>query len=264
MNRPLLELRGLAGGYPPTSVFRDVSLTMHSNESIGLFGPNGHGKTTLLKTVAGLLDPWRGDIFMDGERLNARGEMSPRPSRHLNYDLFRKRRISAADVVSAGIIYVMQANTLFPEMTVEEVVEMAPSAARNRTGVSGMRGLVEELFPWMGDRWTSKIRFLSGGERQMVSIAVGLLAMPRLLILDEPTLGLAPGIRKDLAVSIRRIRDRGIPLLIVDQNIEFMFGLIDRLYLFEHGAVTNEIGRQDMPSRRQAMKVIFEGQSAVR
>lgn len=263
MSKPLLELQNLSGGYPPTSIFRDVNLTMGSSESIGLFGPNGHGKTTLLKTVAGLLDPWRGDIFMAGKRLNVEGEMQHRPSSHLNYDLFRKRRISASDAVSAGLIYVMQANTLFPEMTVEEVIEMAPAGARGRPGVREMREQVEELFPRLRERWTSKIRFLSGGERQMVSISVGLLAMPRLLILDEPTLGLAPKVREELAVSIHKIKKSGIPMLIVDQNIEFLFGLIDRLFLFDHGSITKVIERKNMPTHQEAMKMIFEGNDAV-
>ena len=86
----MLEVTGLSGGYPPVSVFRSVSLTVGNNEAVGLFGPNGHGKTTLLKTVAGLLDPWQGEIRFDGVRLNAAGDMQARPSRRLNYDLFRR------------------------------------------------------------------------------------------------------------------------------------------------------------------------------
>ena len=130
MTAPLLELRNLAGGYPPVAVFRNVNLTVAVTESVGLFGPNGQGKTTLLKTVAGTLDPWEGDVRVDGERLNAEGRMRSRTSRHLNYDLFRKRRIRARDVVRSGVIYVMQGNLLFPEMTVKEVIEIAPARIR--------------------------------------------------------------------------------------------------------------------------------------
>lgn len=253
----LLQLTGLAGGYPPVPVFRDIDLTMTGQESIGFFGPNGHGKTTLLKTVAGLIDPWQGDIIFDGQRLNAPGVMQARISRNLNYDLFRRRRIRAADVVAAGLIYVMQGNLLFPEMTVDEVLAIAPRAASGRSGGREMRQMVDDLFPRLHERRQFKIRYLSGGERQMVSIAVGLLALPRLLILDEPTLGLAPNLRIELATAIGRIRETGVPLIIVDQNIEFLTQLVDRLFLFDHGSITREIDAGSMPSHDEIMTMMF-------
>lgn len=259
MNDSLLDVRGLSGGYPPTSVFRDVDLSVRPGESIGLFGPNGHGKTTLLKTIAGLLDPWDGEIRFAGERLNRSGRMPARISRHLNYDLFRRRRIRAEDVVRAGLVYVMQGNLLFPEMTVEEVLDIAPHGAMGRAGVAETAAHLHELFPRLRERWHSKIRFLSGGERQMVSIAVGLLAQPRLLMLDEPTLGLAPKLRVELAEAIHRIRASGVPLLIVDQNVEFLTRLVDRLYLFDHGAVTRELDRAAMPSHEEIVAMMFGG-----
>ncbi|MCP4319157.1 MAG: ATP-binding cassette domain-containing protein [Hyphomicrobiales bacterium] len=257
MSAPLLELRGLSGGYPPVSVFRGVDMTVGNNEAVGLFGPNGHGKTTLLKTVAGLIDPRDGDIFFAGERLNTEGKMRPRTSRHLNYDLFRRRRISAESVVRQGLIYVMQGNLLFPEMTVEEVLDIAPQAARGRGGAAQMRDLVDAVFPRLRERWHSKIRFLSGGERQMVSIAAGLLALPRLLILDEPTLGLSPKLRIELCEAIAKIRAENVPLIVVDQNVEFLTSLVDRLYLFDHGAITREIDGSAMPSHEEVMTMMF-------
>lgn len=259
MTGPLLELRGLTGGYPPVSVFRDVDLTIRHGEHVGLFGPNGHGKTTLMKTIAGLLDPWDGGVYFEGKRLNAEGAMRARISQNFNYDLFHKRRINARDVVDAGLIYVMQGNLLFPEMTVEEVLDIAPSAARSRPGVAQMRDLIHELFPRLRERWQSKIRYLSGGERQMVSIAVGLLAMPRLLMLDEPTLGLSPKLRIELSEAVRRIRDTGMPLIIVDQNVEFLTSLVDRLILFDHGTITREIAARDMPDHAELMEMMFGG-----
>ncbi|WP_419907564.1 ABC transporter ATP-binding protein [Hoeflea sp.] len=257
MSGHLLQLTGLSGGYPPVSVFRNVDLSIGEGEAVGLFGPNGHGKTTLLKTVAGLIDPWEGEIRFDGRRLNAEGIMAARISRHLNYDLFRRRRIQARNVVRAGLIYVMQGNLLFPEMTVQEVLDIAPSAARGRNGVAEMQGLVRDLFPRLQERRRSKIRYLSGGERQMVSIAVGLLALPRLLILDEPTLGLSPKLRLELSDAITRIRDAKVPLLVVDQNVEFLTSLVDRLYLFDHGSITSEIDKAHMPSHDEIMTMLF-------
>lgn len=257
MSGPLLELRNLGGGYPPISVFRDINLSVSDHESVGFFGPNGHGKTTLLKTVAGLLDPWDGDIIFAGTRLNTEGKMRARTSRNLNYDLFRRRRIKAETVVRAGLIYVMQGNLLFPEMTVEEVLDIAPRAAEGRHGVREMRQRVDDLFPRLRERRTSKIRYLSGGERQMVSIAVGLLALPRLLILDEPTLGLSPKLRIELSQAVRRIRQSNVPLIIVDQNIEFLTSLVDRLFLFDHGSITREIDAGSMPNHAEIMTMMF-------
>ena len=235
MTKPLLELRGLSGGYPPVSVFRDVSLSVKQGEHVGLFGPNGHGKTTLLKTIAGVLDPWDGGIYFEGKRLNAVGKMQARVSHNLNYDLFRKRRINALDVVDAGLIYVMQGNLLFPEMTVEEVLDIAPRAARNRPGVAQMRRQIHDLFPRLRERWTSKIRYLSGGERQMVSIAVGLLAMPRLLMLDEPTAGVSPIVMDELFDRILEVAKTGIAILMVEQNARQALNIADKGYVLVQG-----------------------------
>ncbi|MEM6986289.1 MAG: ATP-binding cassette domain-containing protein [Pseudomonadota bacterium] len=257
MSAPLLALRGLSGGYPPVSVFRDVNLTINAGETLGVFGPNGHGKTTLLKTVAGLLDPWSGGVYVDGQRLNAEGEMPPRPSQHVNYDLFRARRIRTADVVRAGVIYVMQGNLLFPEMTVEEVLAIAPRAAAGRPGTDRMLDRVHQLFPRLAERMRSKVRFLSGGERQMVSIAVGLLAMPRVLILDEPTLGLSPKMRQELSQAVTAIQASGVPLIVVDQNADFLTQLVDTLLVFDHGTVTRRFPASEMPSRDALMHMMF-------
>lgn len=257
MSAPLLELRGLSGGYPPVSVFRDVSLRIQPGEHVGIFGPNGHGKTTLLKTIAGVLDPQDGGIYFDGKRLNAEGAMPARVSRNFNYDLFYKRRIKARDVVDAGLIYVMQGNLLFPEMTVEEVLDIAPRAARGRPGVAQMRNDIHELFPRLRERWHSKIRYLSGGERQMVSIAVGLLAMPRLLMLDEPTLGLSPKLRGELSDVVQKIKATGVPMIVVDQNVQFLTSLVDRLILFDHGSITQEITAEGMPTHAELMEMMF-------
>ncbi|OIQ39826.1 MAG: hypothetical protein BM560_15100 [Roseobacter sp. MedPE-SWde] len=153
------------GGYPPIPVFRDVSLMLQAGETVGLFGPNGHGKTTLLRTIAALQDPWDGGVYFEGQRLNEEGAMRTGTSAHVNYDLFRRRRIRAVDAVKAGLIYVMQGNLLFPEMTVEEVLAIAPVAARGRPGVAEMRARLDDLFPRLAERKTSKIRYLSGGER---------------------------------------------------------------------------------------------------
>lgn len=257
MTASLLELHGLTGGYEPVQIFQDVDLTMARGEAIGLFGPNGHGKTTLLRTVSGLIDPWSGDIIFDGMRMNLPGARATRRSRNLNYDVLRRRRMDPRKVARAGLIHVAQGNTLFAEMTVAEVLSIAPAATNGRANPAETRALALDLFPRLTERMTSKTRFLSGGERQMLSVACGLIAAPKLLILDEPTLGLSPKLRQELAAAIKIIRDQGVPLIVVDQDVEFLEQVIDTLYLFDHGSISGRIEKKNMPSHADIMAMLF-------
>lgn len=253
----LLELVDLTGGCEPVQIFEGVGLTMRPGEAIGLFGPNGHGKTTLLRTVSGLIDPWRGDVVFEGRRLNLPGARPARKSRQLNYDVLRRRRMDPRAVARAGLIHVPQGNLLFPEMTVAEVLSVAPAAAGSRGGPRSLTDAALALFPRLAERMGSKCRFLSGGERQMLSVACGPIAAPRLLILDESTLGLSPKLRQELAQAIRAIRARGVPLIVVDQDVEFLGSVIDTLYLFDHGHVSGRLPRQRMPSHAEIMAMMF-------
>jgi len=257
MSPPLLELVNLSGGYEPVQVFRDVSLAMESGASIGLFGPNGHGKTTLLKTISGLIDPWRGDILFDGVRLNREGERGRRASLNLNYDALAGRRMDPRRVVRAGLIHVAQGNLLFPELTVRETLAVARVAAHGRADPEALIRRALALFPRLTERLDHKTRYLSGGERQMLSVSCGLIAAPKLLILDEPTLGLSPKLRHELAEAIRAVRAEGAPLIVVDQDVEFLKSLIDELYLFDHGRISGRIARADLPSHENLMRMLF-------
>jgi len=257
MTTPLLELRALAGGYEPVQIFQNVSLTMSADTSIGLFGPNGHGKTTLLRTVSGIIDPWRGDILFQGEQMNRPGERGSRRFRNFNYDAVTRRRMNPKRVARAGLIHVPQGNLLFPEMTVEETLSVAPAASAGRARPKDMLEQVHTLFPRVHERRHHKIRFLSGGERQMVAIGAGLMAAPKLLILDEPTLGLSPKLRHELSAAIRTIKSSGVPLIVVDQDVEFLQSLIDTLYLFDHGSISRKIEQAEMPSHAEIMAMLF-------
>lgn len=255
--RPLLELRALCGGYEPVQVFRDVTLSMGRDESIGLFGPNGHGKTTLLKTVSGLIDPWSGDIVFDGARLNRDGARGRRASQYFNYDAFTPRRMDPRRVVAAGLIHVAQGSLLFPELTVRETLDIAKLSTHGRGDPRTLMQRALALFPRLTERLDHKTRFLSGGERQMLSMSCGIIAAPKLLILDEPTLGLSPKLRHELAEAVRAIRRTGVPLIVVDQDVEFLKSLIDVLYLFDHGRISGRIARADLPSHDGLMRMLF-------
>lgn len=258
MTTPLLELRGLTGGYEPIQIFRNIDLVIEAGTSVGIFGPNGHGKSTLMKTISGVLEPWSGDVIFDGQRLNRDAARGSRRWRNFNYQAVTRRRMDPKRVARAGLIHVAQGNLLFPEMTVDEVLSIAPMAADGRSGAeTGRRAMVNDLFPRLAERRHHKVRFLSGGERQMVSIACGLLAAPKLLILDEPTLGLSPRLRQELGQAVASIKAMGVPLIVIDQDVGFLSALIDRLCLFDHGRIARILPRSEIPDHATLMDMLF-------
>ena len=256
MTGPLLELRGLTGGYAQTQIFQGVDLVIEHGATVGFFGPNGHGKTTLMKAISGVLEPWSGDVIFEGRRMNRAAPRGSRRFRNFNYDAVTRRRMDPKEVARAGLIHVAQGNLLFPEMTVAEVLSIATLAAEGRRA-PGARADIAALFPRLSERRPHEIRSLSGGERQMVSIAAGLLAEPKLLILDEPTLGLSPKLRLELCQSIRQIKDMGVQLIVIDQDLAFLSALIERLYLFDHGRIARVLPKAEIPGHDALMSMLF-------
>ena len=253
----LLELRQLSGGYDPIQIFSGIDLTIAPGESVGFFGPNGHGKSTLMKTISGVLAPWSGDVIFHGQRLNREGNRGSRKWRNFNYDVVTRRRMDPKRVARAGLIHVPEASHLFPEMTIEETLSIAPVAAAGRGSEKEQLNKIHALFPRLSERLKSKIRYLSGGERQMVAIAVGLLGVPKLMILDEPTLGLSPKLRRELCTAVAAIKASGVPLILIDQDVNFLTELIDRLYLFDHGRISSTLEKQNIPSHQELMSMLF-------
>jgi branched-chain amino acid transport system ATP-binding protein len=154
-------------------------------------------------------------------------------------------------------VHVAHGNLLFPEMTVAEVLSIAPFAAGRRGEGRDRSAQIGQLFPRLAERHRQKIRYLSGGERQMISIAAGLLAEPKLLILDEATLGLSPKLREELCRSIKAIQAMGVPLIVIDPDVALLTELIDRLCLFDHGRISTFLASDDIPDHDALMAMLF-------
>jgi branched-chain amino acid transport system ATP-binding protein len=233
---PILSVEGVTAGYGRVTVLHDISLEAGRFGNVGLFGPNGHGKTTLLRAVSGLLQPKSGRILFDGQDIAGR---------------------SARAIVGAGLIHVPQGNRLFPDLSIADCMALGAYSPRARPHEAENREKVVKLFPKLAERWRQRVRTLSGGERQMVSIGTALMSHPRLLILDEPTLGLAPKIKDELCASVMDISHGGVPLIVVEQDIEFLLELTQQLYLVNHGAVATEIKPGESLDHGEIMSMYF-------
>ncbi len=236
MASPLLEVRDLETGYGRTPVLHGVSLKLDEGMRVGLIGPNGHGKTTIMRAISGLLLPWKGDILLGGKSIAGS---------------------SPAEIVAEGLIHVPQANALFPYMTVLENLELGAWPKRARAAKQETLEQVFRLFPRLKERRRQECRTLSGGERQMVSIGVGLMARPSILMLDEPTLGLSPKLKGELRDAIGAISGTGVPLILVEQDVSFMLSLTDRFYLVSEGRVAAEFSAADALDHGKIMGMYF-------
>ena len=231
-----LVVEDLRAGYGRIEVLHGINIEVPDGSRIGLFGPNGHGKTTLLRAISGLLPLPRGRVRFGGDDLT---------------DANTQR------VVECGIIHVPQGSTLFPRMTVLEALTLgaySPHAWQRRRDNFDR---VFTLFPRLSERRDQQCRTLSGGERQMAAIAIGLMGDPRLLMLDEPTLGLAPKVRADLEQRIKTIAESGVSMIIVDQDVELLFGLCRRLYLIEQGRVSLEVADRGEVQHQEVLRRYF-------
>ena len=232
----LFQVENLFSGYGKIEVVRSLSLHVDEGEHVGLFGPNGHGKTTLLRTVSGLIPVQSGKIYFRGEDIT---DLDPRK------------------IVERGLIHVPQGNQLFPRMTVQENLTLGAYVGRTDSHKTGNLEKVFTLFPRLKERRGQRAQTLSGGERQMLSIAVGLMGMPELLLLDEPSVGLAPLIKEELARAIGEIAASGVTMVIVDQDVELLLGICDRLYLIEKGTVSLETADVSQVDQADILEMYF-------
>jgi branched-chain amino acid transport system ATP-binding protein len=236
----LLTAENIEVAYGDFQVLWNVSAHVDEGEIVALLGPNGAGKSTLMNTVSGLLRPRRGRVVFGDRRIDT---------------------LPTHRIVGEGIAHVLERRRLFPFLTVRDNLLLGahhPAARRHRPATLEH---VERLFPILHERRDQLAQTLSGGEQQMVAIARGLMARPRLLMIDEPFLGLAPRVVQEIGAVIRRIHDEGVAVLFVEQNVELALGLAHRGYILESGRLILDGLSADLLQSAEVKRVFLGDQS---
>ena len=216
----ILETRALSAAYGKIQVLWDVSLSVNEGDFVTIIGANGAGKTTLLRVISGLIPVKSGEVWAFGEPLTG---------------------LSAARVVRRGVGHVPEGRQLFGEMTVKENLESgADYLPHAKKEAAATRKFVYDLFPRLEERKTQLAGTLSGGERQMLAIGRALMSKPQLLLVDEPSLGLAPALTKTVFRALRQINEEGVTVVLVEQNVKGSLRLANRAYVLENGEVKKE------------------------
>jgi branched-chain amino acid transport system ATP-binding protein len=212
----MLELKSIDAGYGSFQALFGVNLEVRAGEAVGVIGPNGAGKTTLMRVISGLIRPRKGSITMEGTDVVA----TP-PHR----------------IVNLGIAHVPENRRLFPRLSVDDNLKMGAFISDARAKYAERLEFVFELFPRMKERRTQMAGTMSGGEQQMCAIGRALMSGPKLLLLDEPSAGLAPLVVQQVFELVKRIRSSGLTVLIVEQNVQQVLRVVDRAYLLEAGSI---------------------------
>ncbi len=217
--RKVLEIRNIDVFYGDIQVIWDGSFEVKQGEVVALLGANGAGKSTMLKTVSGLLRPRTGSVLFDGLPIHT---------------------LEPFKLIELGIAHCPEARRLFIEMTVEENLEMGALRGEAKLMREMTKEIVFRFFPRLRERRKQPAGTLSGGEQQMVAIGRGLMSLPKLLMLDEPSLGLAPLLVREIFNIVEKIREQGTTVLIVEQNVKQTLAIADRAYVLENGRVVLE------------------------
>ena len=219
----MLSIRNLSAGYGAFQALFDVSLEVKAGESVAVIGPNGAGKTTLLRAISKLVDITAGEVSMEGRSLKG---------------------VPAHEIVSLGISQVPENRRLFPRLTVEENLKMGAFVLRENFVANLERAF--ELFPRLKERRKQLAGTLSGGEQQMCAIGRALMSGPKLLLLDEPSAGLAPVVVQSIFELVKKLCTQGYTVLIVEQNIRQVLKVVDRAYLLETGRIKSSGGSAEL------------------
>jgi branched-chain amino acid transport system ATP-binding protein len=215
----MLQVDGLVTGYGKAQALHDVSLRVEDGEIVTILGPNGAGKTSLVNAIAGVLRPWGGSVNLDGIEMT---------------------RLSPHRVIEHGMALVPEGRRIFPKMTVTENLDLGSYTATARPGHDAALESVYRIFPRLEERHGQVAGTLSGGEQQMLAIGRALMAQPRLLLLDEPSLGLAPIVVENIFEVLRQVNETGVSILLVEQNAVEALDIAGRGYVLEEGRVVGE------------------------
>lgn len=238
MAEALLRVEGLHAGYEGQNVLRDISFDVPEGSLITLLGPNGHGKTTMLRCISGLLKPTKGQITFDGKRIEG---------------------MEAETIVSRGVVLIPQGDMLFPEMSVYDNLRMG---AYLKEASAAFEHNVEEIYtllPTLKERTSQMARTLSGGERRMLAIGRGLLAGGRILMMDEPSLGLAPIVIDQIYDIIKDLKAQGRTLLLVEENASRIIDLAEQIHLIDTGSIVWSGGGEELQSNPQVLETYLGG-----
>lgn len=217
MSEPLLKVENVAASYGSIVALKSVSLEVYEGEIVTIVGANGAGKTTLLSCISGLM-PYKGSIAFKGEKLGG--------------------KIDSAGIVERGVIQVPEGRQIFSDMTVHENLLMGAYSRKKGDNIQPELDEVYELFPRLAERRDQKGGSLSGGEQQMLAMGRAIMAKPKLLLLDEPSMGLAPIVVNDIFATIRKLNhEKGVTIVLIEQNARLALKTADRAYVIETGAV---------------------------
>ena len=221
----MLKLSNIYAGYGKLSVLWDVSLEVQAGEFVAIVGPNGVGKTTTMRTISGIVKPTKGSIEFMGQRIDG---------------------MPAQKVTRLGISYVTDDGNLFSGMTVMQNLILGAYVIKDKEKVKESLHRVLTLFPRLEERKKQMAGTLSGGERKMLAIARGLMSEPKLMLVDEPSLGLAPKLVLAVFETLRELTRKGVTVLLVEQNVNTTLKIVDRAYVIEHGRIVQEGRSQDL------------------
>jgi branched-chain amino acid transport system ATP-binding protein len=229
----LLNVQDLHTSYGKIEALKGVNVTVNEGEIVTLIGANGAGKSTTLKTISGQLVPAQGTIEFDGAKISGKPPHK---------------------VTALGVIQVPEGRRIFPRMTVKENLEMGAFLRTDKDGIEAAFERVFELFPRLKERIAQKGGTLSGGEQQMLAMGRGLMAQPKLLMLDEPSMGLAPVVVEAIFSTIKALNKDGITILLVEQNAHMALSIADRGYVLETGTIALEGSGKDLLENEQVRK----------
>ena len=233
----MLNVENIDAGYGFLQVLRNVNLEVQDGEFVALLGPNGAGKTTTLRTISGLIKPTNGKIILKDEDITS---------------------LSTHDIIHKGISYVSEDLNLFVNMTVYENLLMGAFIVKDDRVITDTIDFIFELFPRLAERKAQLAGTLSGGERKMLAIARGLMSSPKLLLVDEPSLGLQPNLTESVFETLIRLHDEGLTILLVEQDVVASLEITDRTYVLEKGEIVLK-GRSKDLQNNEHVKNIYLG-----